>query len=177
MGFTSQFENPYQTGGLQHLFTRHIRDAVGEDVFRNYFKFSFVRNPWDKAVSQFSYMQRRRDLQAYIGMKKRDSFVRYLELIQKKTHVQWNLQYEFLHDVNGNLEVDFLGRYERYEEDVREATARLGLNTETIPHERKTPHRPYDEYYDKETREIVGALYQKDIQTFQYTFRNESSDE
>ena len=50
------FPSKYQTGGLQHLMASHIIEEVGEDIFKEYFKFSFVRNPWDKMVSQFNFL-------------------------------------------------------------------------------------------------------------------------
>src|SRR3989337_2290464 len=69
MGFPSKYKNKYQTGGLQHFFATHICREVGDDMFKSYFKFSVIRNPWDRTVSQFSYMSQRLDLREYIGMR------------------------------------------------------------------------------------------------------------
>ena len=95
MGFISKFHNKYQTGGLQHLLAIQIREEVGSDIFNQYFKFTIVRNPWDKAVSQFFYMRQRPDLREYLEMKENDPFKTYLQLTGKKLHVQWEKQYKF----------------------------------------------------------------------------------
>ncbi|MCB1377761.1 MAG: sulfotransferase family 2 domain-containing protein [Alphaproteobacteria bacterium] len=68
MGFVQPFRNKYQTGGLQHLQARQMRQEVSQDAFRRYFKFSIVRNPWDKAVSQCAYLKKRPDLCDYLGI-------------------------------------------------------------------------------------------------------------
>ena len=57
MGFVSKYHNKYQTGGLQHLLARQVLEEVGKDVFDSFYKFVIVRNPWDRIVSQFAYMQ------------------------------------------------------------------------------------------------------------------------
>ena len=62
MGFVSPNRNKFQTGGLQHLQARHILAEAGEEVFRGYFKFAMVRNPWDKVISQWRYLSQRPDL-------------------------------------------------------------------------------------------------------------------
>ena len=57
MGFVTRFENKYQTGGLQHLLAWQVREEVGCEVFNDYCKFVFVRNPWGRIASQFTCMQ------------------------------------------------------------------------------------------------------------------------
>ena len=38
----------------KHLSARQIRIQVGEEKWSDYFKFSIVRNPWDRVVSMFA---------------------------------------------------------------------------------------------------------------------------
>lgn len=171
MGNISRFHNKYQTGGLQHLFAIYIRHEVGREKFEDYFKFTFIRNPWDRAISQYHYMRSRPDLREYIGMAHGDSFKRYLGLIQKRVHVQWEPQYKFIYDENGELVVDLMGRFENFQRDVRRILSIIGVAAEKIPHRLKTVHRPYYEYYDAEAIEMVQSIYRNDITAFGYTFR------
>lgn len=169
MGFTSKYHNKHQTGGLQHLLVKQIREEVGEKVFHEYFKFTIVRNPWDKAISQFFYMRQRPDLREYIGMKEEDSFKVYLQLTEKKLHVQWEKQHKFLQDDNGKMLVDYVGRLERMQQDAANIFERIGIQAE-IPHVNATRHKHYSEYYDDESKEMVGEMYKEDIEFLHYSF-------
>jgi len=169
MGFTSKYHNKYQTGGLQHLTASLIRQEIGSEKFEAYFKFTIVRNPWDKAISQFFYMQKRPDLREFIGMKEEDSFKKYLQLTAGKLHVQWEKQHRFFLDDNGERLVDYLGRLESFQEDATSILDRLRIQ-ETIPHVNATQHRHYSAYYDQEAREMVADLYRQDIQILGYVF-------
>ena len=169
MGFISKYQNKYQTGGLQHLFATHIRREVGDDVFKRYFKFSVIRNPWDRTVSQFSYMSGRSDLREYIGMKESASLKDYLGLIGRRVHVQWEQQHKFVMDEHGELMVDFLGRFEHFKRDAAEILHRLNIMAE-VPHTNAAPHRPFSEYYDREAIEMVADLYRDVIRLFDYSF-------
>ncbi len=177
MGFVDPYRNRYQTGGLQHLLGSQIRDVVGPETFSRYFKFALVRNPWDKAVSQYFYMKKRRDLMDYIGMEEGDDFRRYLSLIISKKHVQWEDQYKFIYDNDGHLLVDFVGRFENYRADVTEILNRLKIRTRLLGmplrkllHINKTSRSHYSEYYDSESRQFISNFYQKDIELFGYRF-------
>ncbi|MDY7009062.1 MAG: sulfotransferase family 2 domain-containing protein [Cyanobacteriota bacterium] len=81
--------NKYQTGCLRHLMVKHIKLEVSSDIFKSYFKFTVIRNPWDKAVSQFCYTQQKRpDLLKLLNLSKSSSFQEYLHKISEKNHVQ-----------------------------------------------------------------------------------------
>jgi len=163
--------NKYHGGALQHLMALHILKEVGEDIFSNYFKFSFVRNPWDKLVSQFKYNEKRFDLRKILEIDKDVKFHEYLiKLNNARNHVQWDHQYKFLYDDNGIPLVDFVGRFERLQDDFDIICEKIGIPSQQLPHKNKTKHRHYTEYYDDETREIVAQKYAKDIEYFGYKF-------
>lgn len=171
MGFVSKFENKYQTGGLQHLLAQQIRQEVGPEVFSDYFKFTMVRNPWDKAVSQFTYMQKRKDLRDDIGMRKNDEFKTYLSLIKKTRHVQWMPQHFFVMSDEGEVLVDFIGRFERFEDDIHAILKKLHIDSvENIPHRKKSLRSHYRDYYDSESQEMVREMYKLDVLAFDYDF-------
>jgi hypothetical protein len=170
MGFVSRFANKYQTGGLQHLLARQIRLEVGTDVFDQYFKFAFVRNPWDRAISQYASMVRRPDLREYIGMKEDSSFADYLKMIERRSHVQWEKQIEFVQDESGRVVVDFVGRFERLAQDARIVFDRLGLSDAQLPHSNPSSHRPYREYFSGDARDQIRRLYARDIERFGYSY-------
>jgi Sulfotransferase family len=170
MGFVSSYCNKYQTGGLQHLLARQIRQEVGVEIFDSYFKFTFVRNPWDKAVSQFASMRDRRDLRELIDMASYASFSEYLPLTERYPHVQWERQVEFLRDENRASLVDFVGRFESLEHDARVVFERLGIRCARLPHRNRSKHRHYHRYFDHQSREWIRSRYKEDVEEFGYEF-------
>jgi hypothetical protein len=170
MGFVDEFRNNHQTGGLQHLHAAQIRAEVGEHRFDAYFKFAFVRNPFDRTVSQFASMNERPDLRSFIGMDEGATFAQYLDLIERKVHVQWEPQTLFLEDGDGADLVDFIGRFENFEADAKHVFARLGVAEGAIPHVMRSERGEYRDYYDRRTRATVGRLYASDLERFDYRF-------
>lgn len=170
MGFVSRYCNKYQTGGLQHLFAQQVRQEVGEAYFDRYFKFSFVRNPWDKAVSQFEYMKRRPDLREYIDLPDGASFKLYLSRIAKKIHVQWDMQSKFVFDDDGGCMVDYLGKFESFSDDFAVVAEKIGLAGISLPHVNKGERRALSHYYDEEAIGMIGDLYAEDINNFAYRY-------
>jgi hypothetical protein len=67
--------------------------------------------------------------------------------------------------------IDYLGRFENFAEDLAEVTQILGLNLQTIPQENASQNRrDYREYYDEELKQKVARIYQKDLRIFGYMF-------
>jgi hypothetical protein len=171
-GFVSKYHNKYQTGGLQHLLARQVRSEVGWEIFNSFYKFTIVRNPWDRIVSQFAYMQTRPDLMDFIGMQPDTEFKAYLGLIQKKQHVQWMPQTDFILDQDGTLLVDKIGRLESIEKDSDEVFDILGVCREQTKnfHANRSERKSIDHYYDQESVEMVGEIYSSDINYLNYSF-------
>ena len=168
MGFIDEYRNKYQTGGLQHLLADQIRQEIGRARFDEYFKFTVVRNPWSKAVSQYVYMHDRADLMSFVGMNDGDEFKTYLSLIRKKQHVQWLPQFRFFMDENGSEIVDFVGRFESFDDTVYEVLEKLSIQERVIPHVNKGIKEELGSYYDNEALEIVGEMYKLDIDLLGY---------
>lgn len=171
MGFIKEHYNKYQTGGLQHLTSSQIRNEVGVEVFNSYYKFSVVRNPWEKAISQYIYMkEKRKDLRQFVGMSKFTSFKSYLSLISKKTHVQWMKQVDFIKRRNGDFLVDNVIKFENLEKETQMVFGILGIKNIKLPHANKSNKMHYSSYYDDESIEMIYSLYKEDIETFNYKF-------
>jgi hypothetical protein len=177
MGFIDKYNNKFQTGGLQHLKAFQIRNIFGKEIYDVYYKFSIVRNPYLKAISQFEYLKKRDDLCDYLGYNKTQSFKKYLELIQKTSHVQWEQQSNFIYDENDILIVDFVGKFENFETEVNKVLNNLSLNksffgliNKRIPHNNKGKKKDVGYYLDKESEEIIENIYERDFKLLGYDY-------
>lgn len=176
-GFNREYGNAYQTGGLQHLHASTIKEIIGQQIYEEYLTFSMVRNPWDKAVSQYLYMQHRSDLRTYLGMSPSTDFKSYLALLDKKTHVQWEPQTRFILDNNGEPLVDNVARFESYSRSINKIFNQLrvkkrmfGLLPRKLLHLNQSQRSHYSQYYDSESVDMVSHLYLDDIRYFNYEF-------
>jgi len=138
-----------------------IRKEVGENMWNDYFKFTFVRNPFDKIVSQYHY-----GIQ-HCGFPHSRTFNEYIQTWYSggeiSKHSQFHLSYI-------NEKLDFIGRFENLQEDFNIICDKIGIPRKELPHKNKTKHKHYTEYYDEETKQIVAEKYAKDIEYFNYEF-------
>jgi hypothetical protein len=152
------------------------RGVIRREYFERAFKFAFIRNPFDRLVSLFEYLKRIGRPETPPSM----TFEDFCRVVGRGEHPpvglynyrglsQCNPMVDWLTDRDGRLIADFIGRFERLREDFEEVCRRIGIR-EDIPHENRTEHRPYAEYYNAETRAIVERVYRKDLEHFGYTF-------
>ena len=79
-------------------------------------------------------------------------------------------QYHFISDWHGKNTMDFIGKFENLQEDFNTLCDKIGIPERQLPHQNKSEHGYYSEYYNNETREIVEEKYAKDIDYFKYSF-------
>ena len=141
-----------------------------------YFKFCFVRNPWDRAVSAFEYMRKggegRNNKDDYRDFKKYfsnpQSFQEFIKSDTFNEVLRGNQQHftPMTYYIDGS--VDFIGKFENLQEDFDTICDKIGIPKQKLPHRNKTKHKHYTEYYDEETKQIVAEKYAKDIEYFGY---------
>ena len=136
------------------------------ELFKRYFKFAIVRNPWDRLVSEFEYIK----TQPTHSRHNRLSHMSFAE------YISFQAQRPAAHQVNalmlkdGSLGVDFVGKLETLETSLAHIGEHIGLSFADLPHINKIKRKDYREYYDQQTRDQVADLWQRDIEAFDYRF-------
>jgi hypothetical protein len=173
--------------GIHHVrFPTVSLDQVHR--FRRYFKFCFVRNPWDRLVSCYSEKIKQDPNYNLHGFERGiprafarfkvfhatmsfDSFVEaVVQIPDDDANLHFKSQAAFVTDREGRLLVDFVGKLEHAERDFAYVIDRLHLGTRSVPHLNKSVHRDYRTFYTDRTIEMVRRRYQKDIELFGYDF-------
>ncbi len=154
---------------LYLLMPPHTRQRIGSRQFATYFKFGFVRNPWERAVSLY---ERREGLQLREVM----SFEEFIDWMKFSSStcihpVPHRNQLDWFVDPHGRVLADFIGHFETLEQDWAAIAPKLGLPAQ-LPHLNRNPRRAkhYTEYYTARTREIVAERFKEDIDYFGYEF-------
>ena len=180
----------------KHIPPAILRGALPERVWNEYFKFVFVRNPWDWFISQWffnsvdaadaraSRPSRRARLRGRARRAEREQLVRQgdelrtedvdavfelLKLFKGLPGRDGLYQSNWVYDMDDRVIVDYIGRYETLAADFEEVKSHLSLDLE-LPRLNTTEHRDYRSYYSAETRERVGELWAVDVKNFGYSF-------
>jgi hypothetical protein len=150
----------------------HIKARDLKKHFKNkgwnwdeYFKFCFVRNPWDRLVSLYTYFQRRKYLPLPI-----DGGPHYTTWLSDRFRDKRSDSGAIYYAAGKDILVDFIGKTENLQEDFDIICDKIGIPTQKLPYENKTKHKHYTEYYDDETKQLVAEKYAKDIEHFGYEF-------
>lgn len=157
----------------EHATALQLRAQLPKEIFDSYFKFAFVRNPWDWQVSLYHYILSHRLHPQHRIIKSLGSFSSYLKW---RTDQGVELQKDFVTDQNGNLVVDFIGKYENLYEDFSEICKTIDIDVH-LPHKNPSKHHDYRNYYTDETEELVRKYYREDIEFFNYSFPKNDGDE
>jgi hypothetical protein len=141
------------------------------DLWHRAFKFAFVRNPWDHAVSDYYW---RRQISKKSGI----SFKEFLFLLDQPMKADpkkmrpsiitnWSV-----YTIDDQITVDYVGRYEDLQSEVDKISKYIGLETTDLLIKAKGNFRDRSKslasHYDEESIELVRKIYQKEIDEFNY---------
>lgn len=183
----------------KHIPPRVLKPLLGSKVWDQYFKFCFVRNPWDWFVSQYFHnykcqrirkskifydpvnfisdvnanFRTRKEL-ASISTFSKDQIMSLYSLLKEYRGIfnaESLFQYNYVYDENGRNMMDFVGRFENLDEDFNKIKTMLNIDShEYLPVKNGNKHKDYANYYTPDSRDLIRRLYEIDIQAFGYDF-------
>jgi hypothetical protein len=170
----------------KHMPARHIRKVVGEEVWNNYFKFTYVRNTYSWVISSIGFwfkigmLDKPED--GYLTMDHFKYAVKYYRTPAGRRHDECSdirSQHSFICNKNGKIIVDFVGRFEHLQEDFYTICSKVGLPPIELTLQNssmassKGPHSTgihWTEHYTRnpEAQEFVYQNWKRDIDAFDF---------
>ena len=163
--------------GIRNRLVRSLPDKT----WKEYFTFSFVRNPYERLVSAWAYFS-----SDHFGRNKIDApFDYFVQAILDKNYIslnrtldvlsladiEWHVLPQTVHlsDHSGQLDLSYVGKIDRLEADLKEVFDRLNIDYHPANiRKNSSNHRPFLEYYDASLKQKVLDFYQKDFQNFDF---------
>lgn len=151
-----------------HLSLPQVRPYLGEDAFGGYFKFAFVRNPFDRFVSYCAFMLRDGDV---FQQRSREVMRHFLFVDPPEHHILFKSQASLLVGEDGEtLLTDTIGRVEDMQGSYDAICAHIGIPSRRLDRVNGSRRGDYRDYYDQALIDGVAARYAQDLELFGYTF-------
>jgi hypothetical protein len=164
----------YRNYSTSNKFSKFISEE-------GYKSFSYIRNPWGRVVSIYRFAKppvgRGHPLSDFCEGT-------FEEFVDKLPHIINKVGralpiHTYVINTNGELAIDFVGRFENYLDDWVLICKGLGIEYKELTHELNTGSSDektvWDHYVSQEMIDKVGELYKDDIEMFGYTFRGEAT--
>lgn len=144
-----------------HMPARHISTRIDAKIWKNYFKFCFERNPWDKAISWYYWLTR--------DLNPKPSFGEFIKSLD-----DYKLSNFDVYSRHNKIIVDRVGRFENLADELEDIAQHLGL-----PHSLKLPqakggyrqkNKSYQELITPSDRELISKICSREIAYFNYQF-------
>lgn len=158
-----------------HSSARDMRRRLPRQIWDNYFKFAFERNPWDRTVSNYWFRRWGRGDEAKEMLEKmrHDPVVLFPAWLRRARLIP---NYPMYTNRRKELIVDFVGVYERLQEDFAAVCERIGLTgVAELPFTKasyREDKRHYSEYYQgrQDLIDMVAKAYEWEIEHFGFEF-------
>ncbi len=151
-----------------HMEAQRAKRYLGKGVWNRYFKFSFERNPFDKALSLYWWLSR--------NTSEPPSIPEFLASVSASRLSNWRI-----YTIDNRVAVDFMGRYENLTEDLRIVAHTVGIgSTLPLPHAKaksRKDQRHYSEVLCQQSRARIERVCAREMAVFGYRYEDASEEE
>jgi len=153
---------------FNHMQANALREELGNDIWDEYFKFTVIRNPFDKMVSAFFHFEKHRKSDKYSSDKLTD-----VERFRNWVRSGGKIIDKHIYSIAGKVAVDYVIRYENLKNDLAAVCQKLNLDCDlnelpNLKAEFRDRSLPVKAFYDLETEQYVRRLYEFELQQFGY---------
>tara|TARA_B100001109_G_C18753171_1_gene422392 strand:+ start:83 stop:640 length:558 start_codon:yes stop_codon:yes gene_type:complete len=142
-----------------HYICSEIKDYCGDDVWNEFYKFSVVRNPYERMVSYYHF--HKSEQYKYPATAQKMGFGEWLErgLDNRLCITQTNYL---------NEDIDYIIRYENLQDDFNIVCDNINIERYVLPNYNTSQHDNYTQYYNSKEKEIVKDIFSEDFENFGY---------
>jgi len=142
-------------------FTKVRRPRIRR-LWDNSFKFTFVRNPYERYLSDYMYNRKRNIIPGSISLEQDIKNNMDNNQLWKQPMVNWLL------GLNEEINIDYIGKYETLQQDFNIICEIIGHPNKLLPYKNSTDHKHYIDYYNKNSAAMIYEKYKVDFNTFNY---------
>ena len=145
---------------------------MNKDKWDNYYKFCFIRNPYDRIVSAWNHVNRFNiPFKYFLNLKNTCNDVEYMHMFMP--------QYRSMINEKAKGYIDHIGYFENLNEDFDEILNHIGIkkilhNKDEKLNVRK--HKPFYDYYEQDILDKVNELMDEDFKNLNYEKINNIDD-
>ncbi len=155
----------------KHSGLADIHRVVTDAEMAEFFVLTLVRNPWDRLVSYYHWLQLQSFQHPAVGLSKSLEFTDFL----RHEHVQSSISNapyaSYVTDGSGVERCNLFARIEHLQEDLAPFEAHLGFSLDQIERVNTSPRETdYRQYYGKGDADVVADICHDDIARFNYSF-------
>ena len=143
-----------------------------DSEYDDYFKFTIVRNPWDRLLSFYYNKLHDQDLYKtkFSSFSGCTSFEDFIYALESRNLKRCNGHFKLQTEMFPQDKIDFIGKFENFATDFNIICGELGIPRQELPHRNKSNHKYYTKYYNTDMSSLVAEKYANDIEIFGYKF-------
>ena len=163
---------PTASGRIKSLIKKQRQ--ISPQEYHDCYKFTFVRNSWSRAYSWYKNVMRGKIHRDKLNVSKDCTFKDFLRF-HLDNNWAMKSQLDWIRTVDGDIPLDFIGRFEHLERDFAKVCSDLAIEDSTLPQliigkKKGKKNPPYMEQFDAEMKDIIAQRFKEEIAFFNFEF-------